>query len=106
MYNHILLEVYCLKGTDENEAKKRPDFCTSTDCQPQYNCITNKCPFMAFTSCENALCYLNQSSETDVIISLGEDSYTTEQLLLWKQISHKKIDEAYDEFLRRLNETE
>ena len=101
MHNHILLEMYCLKDTDENKTKEKPKFCVSNNYKPQYNCIFYNCPFVSFTSCENTLCYVNQCSEVETSISLGGDNYTTKQISLWEQISQKKIDEAFEEFLNR-----
>lgn len=95
MLNHILLEVYCTKNCDENIAKEKPIFC-SGEFVARYNCLLNKCPFFAFTSHENALCYINENSEAEEIISLGEE----DDLLLWKEISKKKIEEAYNCFTK------
>lgn len=96
MFNHVLLEVYCTKNYDENLPKNKPEFCCSDNCTPNYNCLLNKCTSVAFTSHENALCYVNENSETEKIISLGEE----DNLQLWKGISLKKIDEAYECFMR------
>lgn len=95
MFNHILLEVYCTKNYDENLSKSQPTFCCSDECMPKYNCLFNKCPFISFTSHENALCYINENSEAEEIISLDQN----DNLQLWKEISKNKMNEAYDCFV-------
>lgn len=96
MLNHLLLEVYCTKDYDENVGKDKPSYCCSDNFLPTYNCLFNKCPFVTFTSHENALCYINENSEAEKIIALDEE----DNLNLWKEISLKKIDEAYDCFMK------
>ncbi len=94
MMNHILLEIFCLKDTDEHADKPLPDFCKCAD-ESRYECLSNNCPYIAFTSCENTLCYINERSEAEEIVSLGEE----DDIELWKDISLKAIDKAYKEFL-------
>ena len=96
MNSRILLEVFCLKDTDENANEKLPPFCCSTEHVPSYGCLFNKCPFAAFTSCENTLCYVGQNSVAEAAVSLGEE-HTHAQISLWEDISLRKIDEAWDE---------
>ncbi len=96
MLNHILLEVYCTKNYDENIGKDKPEFCCSNDLKPKYECLFNKCPFLAFTSHENALCYVNEKSEAEKIFALDEEK----NLELWKEISLKKINEAYNDYTK------
>jgi len=96
MFNHILLEVYCTKNYDENIGKDTPEFCCSNELTPRYDCLFNKCLFVSFTSHENALCYVNEKSEAEKIIVLSEE----DNLQLWKEISIKKINEAYDCYMK------
>ena len=100
MYNHIMLEIYCMKNADSkcnNEA-------VQCDNVPKYECLENKCPYLAFTSYENCLCYVNQNSICEKSIALGENIIDTQKdsLSMWRNISFKKIDEAYDEFIKNL----
>ena len=101
MHNHILLEVYCTKEYDENINKAAPEFCKSSERIPGYDCLLNACPFATFTSCENALCYIDNKSQATKIISLGDES--GENLSLWEQICSEKIKEAYSEYSDRSN---
>ena len=102
MYNHIMLEVYCLKDLEENTKKENTDNCS--ECTPGYSCLENKCPYVTFTSYENALCYVNQNSTCEESIALGEETLSNKKLVsLWKDIACKKINEAYDEFLKQKN---
>ena len=96
MFNHILLEVYCTKDYDENKGEPTPSYCDSTNYTPHYSCLLNKCPFVTFTSHENALCYINDMSEAKKIISLPSDK--KEDIVLWEKVSCEKIDEAYDNY--------
>lgn len=101
MINHILLEVYCERADD------RSIQCPLDVCAPQYACVQNKCPCLVFTSSENALCYVNEKSETDIIISLGgemvpENVEEDMALPLWKEISRKKALEAYEEYMKQI----
>lgn len=103
MFNHILLEVYCLR--DENE--KIPLFCESDCMNPGYYCLCNHCVHMAYTSHENALCYVNEKSVAEEIIALGGDMMP-ESLKecdcaeKWKEIAIGKVNEAYEEYMKRL----
>ena len=107
MINHVLLEVFCLKNSMYDELKL-PPACENCD-GPRYECLFNKCPYVSFTSHENALCYVNDSSYTDEIISFSEDMVPegiSEPLALdlWRAISIKKIEEAHIEYITRVNE--
>lgn len=104
MFNHILLEAFCTKDYDENQHKNRPDFCMGEDNIPQYSCLQNNCPFFNFTSHENALCYINENSEAEEIISLGGEMFFENMNcdLLWKEISIRKINEAYSEYMDKM----
>ena len=103
MYNHIMLEVYCLKNLEENSKTENNDSCSN--CIPSYMCFENNCPYVSFTSYENALCYVNQNSICEKTIALGEETFSDKTLLhLWKEISLKKINEAYDEFMKKKDE--
>ena len=105
--NHILLELFCMWEYTAKTNDKKPDFCYGNT--PRYACLFNKCPYLSFTSCEDTLCYTNSFSETesDTIVSLGgemlPDSCNEEDLkLLWKKISKRKIEEAYQEYMKNI----
>lgn len=111
MYNHILLEVFCTKEYDENLHKETPDFCKSKNYVPQYDCLFHHCPFVTFTSHENTLCYINDKTEAEEIISLGEemipaDSKYEKAKLLWQKVSIGKINEAYKTYVAEMNSQE
>lgn len=104
MLNHILLEVFCLKETDQNADKPLPEYCTAKDC-PSYECLLRKCPFLDFTSCENSLCYINEKSEMEAGILFGGDMESggdrTQNLNLWKGISIDAVNRAYETYMRQ-----
>lgn len=108
MVNHILIELFCRRNYDANSPIEIPPFCKSDDCSPKYKCLLNKCPYLDFTSHENALCYINENSETEEIITLGgemlfdESNDSEKERLLWKQISLQKIEEAYQIYMEKL----
>ena len=100
MFNHILIEAYCLKKDNDK-----------TDCPvdyiPQYSCLFNRCPYLGFTSHENAFCYVNEKSEAEYSIAYGGEMITPKlsvesAILLWKQISKNKIEEGYQEYLSEI----
>lgn len=105
MLNHVLLELFCLKETDENVNKNRPSYCNSADNNPSYACLKYDCPYLAFTSCENTLCYINELSEMEDGILFGgemvKDGNIDVLLKRWKEISLEKIQDAYSQYMER-----
>lgn len=101
--NHILLELYCLKESDENVNADRPQYCISTDSTPSYACLKNNCPYLAYTTCENTLCYINGLSEMEDGILFGgemvKDNAFDDSLIRWKKISLKVIQDAYKQYM-------
>ena len=95
LMNFVFLETYCLKRFAENDAKEFPDFCTR-DCIPGYPCIRNNCPYLDFTSAENAFAYVGKDSSSMEEILLSEE----DDLQLWETICRKKIKEAWAEYIR------
>ena len=98
MVNHVLLEVFCLKNIDEHSNKPLPDFCKCPGA-PKYECLFYNCPYMSFTSCENSLCYINEKSEPEEIVSLSEESVNSENLDLWKNLSIDAINNTYKKYM-------
>lgn len=95
MFNHILLEVFCSKEYDENLCKAELTFCRSEAHVPQYACLANDCPYVTFTSHENALCFVNDQSEAEELISLGgemipENQSDADVKDLWRKIATDK----------------
>ena len=103
MLNHVLLELFCLKGSDENVNENRPQYCKSTDNNPSYSCLKNDCPYLAYTTCENTLCYINELSEMEDGILFGgemvKDKSFENSLNRWKEISLKTIQDAYKKYM-------
>lgn len=99
MFNHVMLEVHCSREWDDSDASE----IAKCDGVPQYKCLENKCPYVVFTSYENCLCYVNENSVCEKSIAFDGEEFIQkkELLLLWKNISSKKIDEAYDEFMKK-----
>lgn len=93
--NFVLLETYCLKHFAENKSKEFPDFC-SGDCIPGYSCMIHNCPYLDFTSAENAFTYIGKDSSSKQEILLSSD----DDLTLWERICRKKIDEAWEEYTK------
>ncbi|MBQ3490468.1 MAG: hypothetical protein IJA86_07755 [Clostridia bacterium] len=98
--NFVFLETYCRKHFAENESKDSPDFCAS-NCVPCYTCIQNNCPYLDFTSAENAFAYIGEDSSSKEEILLDKDA----DLLLWEKICRKKIKEAWEEYTKIHPET-
>ncbi|MBE6616692.1 MAG: hypothetical protein E7627_01925 [Ruminococcaceae bacterium] len=105
MSKELLIEVHCTKEWDDNGSNERPAYCKESVC---YDCMFNKCPYATFTSHENALCYIGKDALAENIISFGgemlPDGMDEEKALcLWKQISEKKINEAYREYFNEIS---
>lgn len=102
MTNHILIEAFCFCDKNEDGTcvyANRPG--------PTYSCMFEKCPHFAYTSCEDSLCFINSQSHSDEIISLGgemiPDGVSEEHAkALWRDISLRKLNEAYDEYMQAL----
>ena len=104
MINHLLLEIICLKSTIEPTDNTSNNTVCPECCTPNYSCLSQRCPYLVFTSHENALCYVGEKSITEEIISLGGDMLPCsmeEQTAqkAWQDISCRKILEAYDEYM-------
>ena len=105
MINHILIELFCTRNHHNNLSLKTQCSCNQKDFSPRYECLINKCPFLDFTSHENALCFINEDSEAEEIITLGGEMLSSEsncfnkEQLLWKQICFQKIEEAYHTYM-------
>ena len=102
MFTHILLEVYCTKQMGNNIKMELPKYCKSVG-KPHYYCLSEKCPYVSFTSHENSLCYINELSEAEEVISFGGDMEINniskqEAISIWKDIAIKKINEAYEKY--------
>ena len=92
--NFILLETYCKKHFQENKSKDTPVFCDQNQI-PCYKCIANNCPYLDFTSAENAFTYIGKDSSSKEEILLDGDA----DLQLWEKICRKKINEAWEEYI-------
>lgn len=101
MINHILLELFCIKGIESKD---------NTDCVlnvPTYECLVKGCKFCSFTSHENALCYVNNEGNSKDIISLGNEMIPdfvdkSKAEKLWEQISIEALEEAYDKYMNEI----
>ena len=104
MINHVLLEIFCMKDTDYNADKSLPEYCIAPD-SPSYECLFRKCPYLDFTSCENALCYINDKSEMEAGILFGGDMESngdnSQNLNLWKSISIDAVNASYQSYMRQ-----
>lgn len=108
MHNCILLEVYCTNRNLNTQSGTSKCYCS--DQVPGYGCLHMHCPYISFTSCENSLCYVNDKSVAQEIVSLGGEmvsypSSTTEEISMWRDIAIKKINEAYNEYMKEKEKT-
>lgn len=114
-YIHILLEVYC--GYKHGKKKKIPipQFCKNGIDNPGYDCFKNQCQFVSYTECPNEFCFAGELGEVhdqESYIGFGgemePDSCDEEDrkrlILLWQQICKKKIQEAYEEYMKAQRE--
>jgi hypothetical protein len=112
MFVHVLLELYCSYKWDEKDSRSQiPEFCTKGIRNPGYHCFENNCKFKAFTYADNEICYAGSIGEVDGkdgCIGFGGDmepqdyckEKTKELKTLWESICKKKVQEAYEEFMK------
>ncbi|MBE5932440.1 MAG: hypothetical protein E7263_03340 [Lachnospiraceae bacterium] len=99
---HFLLEGLC--DGEENE-KKIPCHGTLT---MGYHCLM--CPKFSYTFCPNEIVLTNKEGVVVESIGFGGDMEPSEienrkeYVMLWKEICKEKINEAYEEYMRRKNE--
>lgn len=93
--NFVLLETYCKKHFAENKSKELPVFCAGNYI-PGYKCILNHCPYLDFTSAENAFAYIGEDSSSKEEILLGDHA----DLQLWETICRRKLNEAWEEYIK------
>lgn len=109
-YAHILLETYC--GYNYNNDKARiPIYCKNGVDNPGYHCFEHDCPFKSYTVCPHEISYTNQFGEVNdgnsyigfggEMESINDDELVKDKLLkIWENICKKKIDEAYNEYMK------
>ena len=107
--NQILLEIFCLKHTDDHINAPFPSFCCSKEGNPTSNCLLNGCKYLDFTTCENTLCYIGENSDVEYGISFGGEmvagSKCESQLKeKWQSTALRKIDEAYGDYMDTITE--
>jgi hypothetical protein len=108
-YRHLLLEVYCCYDFSEERTSEIPKYCRYGINNPGYHCFSNDCPFKGFAECPNELAFVGEFGEVkdeESFVGFGgemdsDDDKEKELLLnLWSKISKKKIDEAYEEYMK------
>lgn len=103
---HVLLEMYCKCNYKNN----KPKFCKGIG----QTCIHHNCQYLCHTYCPNEIAFAGSNgvieSFDDCIGFGGEmepDIYDSNEINIllkeWKLICKKKIDEAYDEYMKFKN---
>lgn len=103
---HVLLEMYCIK-----EEQEKPTHCKGIG----EMCIHNRCEYLACTYCPNEIAYTNELGiveSFDNCIGYGgemepKDCNPDRKALMlnqWKNICKKKIDEAYEDYMKLKND--
>lgn len=111
---HLLLEVNCSYGWFGEANCNIPDFCKKGVKRPGYHCLENDCPFRTFTYADNEICYAGELGEVpsdEHWIGFGgemdshdNDERSKKELVsLWETICIKKVQEAYEEFMKLKN---
>ena len=105
---HVLLEIYCNCNTEsENE---KPICCNGIG----NGCMENNCKYLSYTNCPYEIAFAGCTGvieSFDDCIGFGgemepETNNSSEREMLlkeWKSICKKKIDEAYDEYMKFKN---
>lgn len=110
-YKHILLEIYCGFNKRRDKFLKPPEYCRYGVDYPGYHCFDNECPHKSFTQSPNEFAYAGEFGEVkdgNSFVGFGgemepdddDEIERTKLLKIWEDISIKKIDEAYIEFMR------
>ncbi len=111
-YKQVMLEIYC--GFEHSNVDKRDikDFCINGIYNPGYHCL--ECLCLSYTKVENQLSFVGKNGEvSDINSSIGfggemefddiDDEKRHQLINKWEMISKKKIDEAYDEYMKELS---
>ena len=104
MLNHVLLEVVCLKNTDQHANEPLPAGCKTRGAYANYDCLCTRCKYLDFTSCEDTLCYIGSQSDMEHGILYGgdmEEGNPNVGAAQWREIAIAKINEAYDAFMEK-----
>ena len=107
MINHVLLEVFCRKNWEKNAEAPYPEFCRNEGKYASYHCLFNRCPYLDFTSCADALCYIGPESDMMKGIVFGgemEEGDSDVGVEQWREIAIAKIQEAYDRYMEMKNQ--
>ncbi|GLX67536.1 hypothetical protein [Paenibacillus glycanilyticus] len=110
-YNHVLLEVYCSYGTNDEANEIVPEFCPSVT-EPGYHCLENNCKHCGHTYADYEIAYADKQGlvpDADFWIGFGgnmqPEVYDEEKIKnlkeLWKEICKQKISEAYEEYMSK-----
>ncbi|MDR1874428.1 MAG: hypothetical protein LBQ90_05355 [Synergistaceae bacterium] len=111
----MILEIVCTFNFEHNDAPTVTTYCQNGVDNPGIHCVLNECPYMSFTDAPYELAFSGANGEIDISddanwIGFGGDmepegisECTRNQLVcLWREISKKKIKEAYTEYLEQM----
>lgn len=107
-YNHVLLEVYCSFGTNDEKNENVPEFCPTVK-EAGFHCLENNCKYCGYTYADYEFAYADKQGlvpDSGYWIGFGGDmeaeDYDEEKnenlKALWKDICKQKIKEAYEEY--------
>lgn len=104
-YSHIMLETYCAIDSEKSEV---PEYCILESGKPEYHCYENECKYIYYTKAPNQISYMNEMGESIYDIGFGGEMYpedfdetkTKELLKIWKNICKRKIDEAFEGYMK------
>lgn len=111
-FTHVILEVFCSNGWDEDKLVLQPEYCIRGVGNPGYHCFEHKCRFLTYTYAPNELAYSDETGEVpdyDTSVGFGGDmepkdadnDRIIELKEVWEEICRKKIKEAYIDYMHQ-----
>lgn len=101
-YNHILIEAYCTKDVDSEDAVE----CELGFNKININCFVPICPHLGITPCQNEISITDSDGIAAHWIGFGGDMSSDDEtqrkkdLARWEKLCISKINEAYEIYMK------
>lgn len=111
-FAHLIVELHCLYGIGEQkQVNPVPSFCKNGVGKPGYHCLAENCEFSGHAPAPLEIAYSNELGEVDPDAWIGfggnmdpdpyNDMMVSELKESWKNLCEKKVNEAYEDYMRQ-----